>query len=256
MSTTVVTGQGIEGNLEGEIYRIGRPAYVEELVRSPLASGFADDLGADTLVALGSDRGWVALFRLRDRLRPSAAGLIRYLQSSGRQVCILSGDSPGAVAAVAAELGVAEARSGLSPQEKHDFIVGLQCGGAVVAMIGDGVNDAPVLAQAQVSIAMGSGTDLARNQGDMVLLSDDLARLADGLRTARRTSRVIRQNLGWAFAYNVLAIPAAMLGWVTPWMAGIGMSASSLMVVLNALTLGRSRSGLTLGAGPLDRVAP
>jgi Cu2+-exporting ATPase len=130
----------------------------------------------------------------------------------------------------------------MSPEDKHVFLRTAQEGGATVAMVGDGVNDAPVLAQAHVSVAMGGGTDLARGQADVVLLSDDLRHLTDGVALARRTLAIIRQNLAWAFAYNVVAIPLAMAGWITPWMAGIGMSASSLLVVLNALRLQKAVS--------------
>jgi Cu2+-exporting ATPase len=159
------------------------------------------------------------------------------LKALGIQLAALSGDAPETVARVAASLGIDSAKGGMTPEDKHEAIRRLQEGGALVAMVGDGVNDAPVLAQAHVSVAMGGGTDLARSQGDIVLLSNDLGHLALGVATARRTLRVIRQNLVWAFAYNLIAIPLAMAGWVTPWMAGIGMSASSLLVVLNALRL-------------------
>ena len=177
------------------------------------------------------------MFRLGDEVRAEAGELARRLRDFGCGITILSGDSAEAVAQVAKALAIEDAHGGMTPQDKHDFIVRLQQRGAVVAMVGDGVNDAPVLAQAQVSVAMGGGTELARNQADIVLLGEDLGRLAQAVALARRTRRIVRQNLGWAFAYNLSAIPLAMLGWITPWMAGIGMSASSLLVVLNALRL-------------------
>ena len=138
-------------------------------------------------------------------------------------------------------MGVTDYAGRLSPEDKHARVKMLQGQGAVVAMVGDGVNDAPVLAQAQLSIAMGSGAILSQAQSDLVLLSGQLGGLLDALHTSRRTMVIVRQNLAWAIAYNVVALPLAMAGYVTPWMAGIGMAASSLLVVLNALRLTRSR---------------
>ncbi len=135
-----------------------------------------------------------------------------------------------------------DAQGGQTPEAKHAYLRQLQAQGAVVSMIGDGVNDAPVLAQAQVSVAMGNGADLARQSADVVLLGERLHALVSALQLARRTLRIVRQNLVWSFAYNLLAIPLAMTGIVTPWMAGIGMSSSSLLVVLNALRLQSSKS--------------
>ncbi|MCZ7654367.1 MAG: HAD-IC family P-type ATPase [Rhodocyclaceae bacterium] len=188
-------------------------------------------------VMLADESGWIAVFRLGDQIRAEAAELVRRLRDLGCHITLLSGDSVEAVGPVAAALAIQDAHGGMTPQGKHDFIAALQSRGAVVAMVGDGVNDAPMLAQAQVSVAMGGGTELARNQADIVLLGENLARLAEAVELARQTRRIVRQNLAWAFAYNLSAIPLAMLGWITPWMAGIGMSASSLLVVANALRL-------------------
>lgn len=165
--------------------------------------------------------------------------MVADLRAAGKKVLLLTGDAPAVARRVADQLGITDVRAGVTPQGKHDFVTALQASGAVVAMIGDGVNDAPVLARAQVSVAMGGGAQLARTQSDFVLLSENLDHLRHGLRRAMMTLRIIWQNLWWAFAYNFVALPLAIAGYVTPWLAGIGMSASSLLVVLNSLRIQR-----------------
>jgi Cu2+-exporting ATPase len=233
-----VTGQGVEGRLGGLPVRLGRPEFVAELVGMPLPDSLQRlNRAMGSVVVLGGPGQWWGGFLLADSLREEAAFLMAALAQRKRGLSILSGDSVPAVAAVAGTLGIGDFRGGLSPQAKHQALLAYQSQGDVVAMVGDGVNDAPVLAQAQVSVAMGGGTDLARNQADLVLLTENLGALVAALDLADRSLRVIRQNLWWAFAYNFTAIPLAMLGLVTPWMAGIGMSVSSLLVVLNAMRL-------------------
>jgi Cu2+-exporting ATPase len=242
-----LTGQGIEAQTQNgkpRNMRIGTPAFVAELHGVPPPADLANWLqSGDTVVALGDAKGWLAWFRIADALRPGVAATLGAMRARGLKLTILSGDAPETVAAVAAELGIDDFHGGMTPEGKHAYLSELQARGATVAMVGDGVNDAPVLAQAHVSIAMGGGTELARGQADVILLSDDLTHLARGALLARRTLSIIRQNLAWSFAYNVTAIPLAMAGWVTPWMAGIGMSASSLLVVMNALRLQKKRRG-------------
>jgi Cu2+-exporting ATPase len=165
--------------------------------------------------------------------------LIQELRQAGKSVVLLTGDGAGVATRIGGELGISDIRAGATPEGKHDCVTGLQREGAVVAMIGDGVNDAPVLARAQVSVAMGGGAELARTQADLVLLSENLDHLRRGVRRSGWTLRIIRQNLWWSFAYNFVALPLAIAGYVTPWMAGIGMSASSLLVVLNSLRIQR-----------------
>jgi Cu2+-exporting ATPase len=232
------TGHGMEATAAGRAVRIGTSGFVGELHSQPEPSEVAAWMAAgDTVVALGDAQGWLAWFRFADKPRAGAAEMVALLRELGLRISVLSGDATETVARTAAALGIDRSVGGMTPEAKHAYLHDLQEGGAVVAMVGDGVNDAPVLAQAHVSVAMGGGTDLARSQSDVVLLGDDLRQLAAGVALARRTARIIRENLAWAFAYNLLAIPLAMAGWVTPWMAGIGMSASSLLVVLNALRL-------------------
>ena len=236
------TGAGVEGIIAGSSWRLGSPEFVAGLHGREVPASVQTIVGAgDTVIALGNASGWQAFFRLSDGLRPEASAMVTKLSAAGIRLSIFSGDAPAAAARIGALLGVADARGGLSPEDKHAALKSLQDAGETVAMVGDGVNDAPVLAQAQVSIAMGGGADLARANADIVLLGNDLQALPHGLALARRSLRIVKQNLVWAFAYNFLAIPLAMAGWVTPWMAGIGMSASSLLVVLNALRLQREQ---------------
>jgi len=240
---TATTGQGVAGVLDGTPYRIGRPAFVAELVGTPVPDVLLDDeRSGRTVIALASSAGWLAGFALSDGLREDCPAAFESLRGKGIELSIFSGDTPSTVEALAGRLGVQHALGGMTPEGKHAALIALQKGDAVIAMVGDGVNDAPVLAQAQVSVAMGGGTDLARNQADIVLLSGRLGSLAEGVTLSRRALTIIRQNLWWSFAYNFTAVPLAMFGFVTPWMAGIGMSASSLLVVLNALRLQRKRS--------------
>ncbi len=236
-------GQGIEGVIDGRRCRIGRPDYALALSGAQLPAAAVDWLeSGETVVVLADAGACLALFRIGDELRPESRGLIDYLQSLGKHVVLLTGDAPSVAQRIAAGLGIEDVRAGVTPQGKHACVKALQEGGAVVAMIGDGVNDAPVLAQAQVSIAMGGGAQLARTQSDFVLLSENLDHLHDGLRRARQTLVIIRQNLWWSFAYNFVALPLAIGGYVTPWLAGIGMSASSLLVVLNSLRIQRAKA--------------
>jgi Cu2+-exporting ATPase len=227
-----VPGEGVEATVGGRTVRMGRAKFVASLhgERVPL-----HEATEATPVWLGDSAGWIAMFRLGDALRPGAREALAAIASSGARVHLLSGDAAGPVAEVAARLGIGLAESEATPQRKIDYVKALQAKGARVAMVGDGVNDAPVLAQADVSIAMGGGADLAQLHADAVLLSNRLDDLSAAARIARRARSIVRQNLAWALAYNVIAIPVALAGGVTPLAAGAAMAASSLVVVGNAL---------------------
>jgi Cu2+-exporting ATPase len=228
-------GDGVQGVVGGRRYRIGRATFCREIAG---AEAPADD-GRErhTVVWLAGEGAWLARFVLDDVLRQGAAELIAELGRLGKRVHVLSGDQEGPVRAVAARLGIERLAAGMRPDAKRDYVARLQSRGALVAMVGDGINDAPVIAQADVSVAMASGATLAQARADAVLLSGEPADLARAFGKATETLRVIRQNLAWATGYNLVVIPAAVLGHVTPWMAGLAMSASSLLVVLNALRL-------------------
>ena len=224
-------GRGVEGSIDGRSYRLGSPRFAAAGATPPESDGSA------SWVALAAENEPIAWFALADTPRADAPAALASLQQQGLRLHLVSGDAEGTVKMTAQQLGIADWRAGALPEDKLAYIKTLQSEGRIVAMVGDGINDAPVLAGAQVSIAMGEGADVAQAAADMVLLGSRLATLGEGVALARKTQRIIRQNLGWALAYNLIAIPAAALGHVTPWIAGIGMSASSLLVVLNALRL-------------------
>ena len=248
---TSVPGCGVEGSVAGKRYRFGRIAWVAQICAAPAPIRATAARDGETLVALADEAGWLALLRFGDTLRESAPALVAALRDAGIGVSIVSGDRPGAVAHFARAVCVDDWHGDAKPDDKRAFVAALQRRGATVAMVGDGVNDAPGLARADVSIALGSAAALTQWTADAVVLGDDLARVAFALRAARRTFRVIRQNLGWALAYNLVAIPLAASGHLSPLAAAIGMSASSLLVVGNAWRL--SRMGREDGAA--DRPA-
>ncbi|WDH37274.1 heavy metal translocating P-type ATPase [Pseudomonas chlororaphis] len=229
-------GLGLEGLVGEQRLRIGQPAFVCELSACAVPA-MPDEAGQWLL--LGDSQGPLAWLVLDDRLRSDAPALLAACKARGWNTLLLSGDSSPMVASVAAELGIDEARGGLRPDDKLQVLQQLHRQGRKVLMLGDGVNDVPVLAAADISVAMGSATDLAKTSADAVLLSNRLDALVQAFGLARRTRRIIIENLLWAGLYNGLMLPFAALGWITPVWAAIGMSISSLTVVLNALRLTR-----------------
>lgn len=231
-----LVGEGVEGWVDGCRYRLGSAAFA-----AGLAGGVARSAAppGTTSVWLAASGGWLARFDLIDGLRPEAQEVVQRFRDSGKTVVLLSGDEQQATQAVAAQLGIATALGCRLPGEKLNYVRKLQAEGAVVAMIGDGINDAAVLRGADVSFAMASGATLAQLHADAILLGDSLLPVAEAADTARRTLVVIRQNLGWAALYNLAAIPVAATGLLNPWLSGIGMAASSALVILNALRLRR-----------------
>jgi Cu2+-exporting ATPase len=240
------SGRGVEGKLDNKRIRIGTKSYVAELAGDKFlideqASEFdsTNYKSASTAVYLGKRNEWLAVFYLQDEIRKEAKETIAKLKSAGIKVSLLSGDNQQAVQTVSQALGIDSDKTNaeLLPADKLKTVQKWQASGDIVAMIGDGVNDAPVLAAADVSIAMGSGSQLAQASADMILLSENLVQLPASIKLSKRMQTIIYQNFAWAILYNVIAIPLAAMGWVAPWMAAIGMSMSSLVVILNALRL-------------------
>jgi P-type Cu2+ transporter len=229
----VTTGEGVSGRIDGRSYRIGSPAFAGVGERG----GPGGECGPVAVLA-GPD-GVLATFRFREVERAGAAELVRRLEEAGLRSAIYSGDATAAVESVAGRLGVVDWCGALAPDEKLARVRAHQAAGERIAMVGDGLNDTPALAGADVSIALGCAAAVPDQHADAVLVKEDLELLSWAVTKSREVYRIVKQNLGWALAYNALAIPAAAAGWVSPWMAALGMSLSSMLVVANALRAAR-----------------
>lgn len=224
-----IAGQGLQGAIDGIAWKLGR-------------ADFAANRQDDDALWLGDGRQGFARFILRESVRADARTTVQALRAQGLRVEICSGDAQTRVARFARTLDIADARARQSPEDKLAYVRSLQAQGHVVAMVGDGLNDAPVLAGADVSLALADGAALAQRAADFVITSPTLHRIPQAIALARASRRVIRQNLAWAIGYNLLALPLAASGHISPWLAALGMASSSLLVTLNSLRLTRKRA--------------
>ena len=233
-------GQGVHGvlTLQGQsaqTLRLGSAAFCA----APALPGH------HLQVSLADASGWLASFELAEEVRPEAARVVRQLASLGLSIQVLSGDAQTAVSQVAQTVGIDSAHGGCSPQHKLQALQALQAQGHKVAMVGDGLNDGPVLAGADVSFALGQAVPLAQSKSDFVLMGGQLDVLVSTVLRSRQTMRIVRQNLWWSAAYNAACVPLALMGWLPAWAAGLGMALSSLLVVLNALRLAQALPEVT-----------
>uniref|UniRef100_UPI003B9E0575 heavy metal translocating P-type ATPase n=1 Tax=Aeromonas jandaei TaxID=650 RepID=UPI003B9E0575 len=228
---TPVIGHGITGLVDGVRYRIGSASWL----------GIESDDNAQHGLAiyLADEQQLLARFELDDTLRPDAKALIEAFKAAGLQTTILTGDSSSQADEIARTLGVDELVKGVTPDGKLAYLKAREAEGEISIMVGDGINDAPVLAGAHASFAMAGGTDLAKNSADAILLADDLSRLLDARTLALRTRKIIIENFTWSIGYNLLVLPLAACGWLPPYLAAAGMSLSSLIVVTNSMRLNR-----------------
>jgi P-type Cu+ transporter len=239
-------GLGIEALVDGRVVLAGRPSFLADWAIELPAEAHAWQGRAEadgrTVVAVAWDGQPHGLLALADTVKPSSRQAIGELKALGLQPVLLTGDNERAARAVAAQVGIEQVHAEVLPADKASEIARLQATGATVAMVGDGVNDAPALAQADLGLAIGTGTDVAIEASDLTLVSGDLRAAADAIRLARRTLATIKGNLFWAFAYNAAAIPLAVAGLLNPMIAAAAMAASSIFVVTNSLRLRRFRS--------------
>ena len=236
---TVTAGAGLEGRVEGRRLRIGTLDFARGLSAQAEDAGPTEAAAAASWVYLGDESGLLAGFRLADPLRAETGGCVQQLAQLGLASEIVSGDAAAAVARIAARSGIERFDARLTPQAKVARLKALQDTGAVVVAVGDGINDAPLLQAANVAVAMGRGSALAQTSADLILVRDSLDQLPEIVRISRQAQRIVKQNLAWSIAYNLAALPLAALGLVPAWLAAIGMSLSSVFVVLNATRVTR-----------------
>ena len=228
-------GQGVQAQMDGLQWAIGRPVWVADLFGLNLSESLQAASGS--WIALGNEQQLVAYFCLQDKLKPDARPLIQRLQDKGMNVHVLSGDGEGAVRSVAQTLNIAQQQAEATPESKLTYVKNLQQQGKTVLMVGDGINDAPVLVQADVSIAVDGGADVAQAGSDLVMVQANMDLVALALHQGKKTRHIIQENLLWAAVYNVVAVPIAMMGFANPWIAALGMAISSLLVTFNAMRL-------------------
>ena len=236
-------GGGLIGKIHGEQYALGSIEFAESSCGHTISPAWLKQIEANaaTPVVLASSAGVKAVFLIEDEIRGDAGLLVSKLHNLGKKTILMSGDRGTVCKNVAEQTGIENFYAELKPEQKMAKVKQLQFEGARVLMVGDGINDAPVLSVADVSIAVGGATALAKNSADIVMLSDKLQAVLDALSSANKIQVIIKQNFFWALAYNVCAIPLAAGGYVSPWMAAVGMSLSSLIVVSNAMRLNRHR---------------
>jgi Cu2+-exporting ATPase len=239
-AVTETAGQGLAGDAKDHRATAGAGAVVALRLGSGSFCAIRDRGVGGLCAYLADSQGWLATFELQEDLRPGAAATVAALAAQGVAVHMLSGDNVDSVARVAAQVGIARPQGGCSPDDKLASLRALQAQGRTVAMVGDGLNDGPVLAGAHVSFTFGRAVALAQSRADFVILGEDLRVVANSLGLARRTVAIVRQNLWWALVYNAACVPLAVAGWLPAWLAGLGMAGSSLLVVLNALRLTRA----------------